>query len=508
MAPAMFLLACMAAPAADAESLARAIEASLVRDGVAIDRLADDHEFCRRVHLDLAGRIPTPEETRKYLAEPAASRRSSLVSRLVSSREFAETMAGTLHLMLMERLGDNDAWKGYLTGFATSDRSVRDLTREVLDPGANSVPAGAGFFLSKRLENYGQNPVDYPGLTRDVGRLFLGMDLRCAQCHDHLTVPAYKQAHYQGLYAFTRQMVLADAAKASVSEKPVAGKVSFSSVFDMERMEIGPALPGRKPLDVPEVKAGDEYSVKPDRKTKSAGVPRVPMMPLLSKAVAEDDRLARTWANRLSRALLGKGIVESPDFDHPGNPPALPATLETLAKALREGMPLKTWIHGLAISRLYQVASGPSAGAGAAAFSRAPERPLPGEVLAACVETALGGTKRDEARLKRFRQVFGHPPREPEEGGHPSVEKALFWRNDPAVRSMLAPSAGNLMDRLSRLQGAALVDEMFLAILCRPPSGEEREAVLKVVASAKDPAEARRVAAWSLLATTEFLVNH
>jgi len=427
---------------------------------------------------------------------------------LVSSAEFAETMAGTLHLMLMERLGDNEAWHGYLRAFASSNRPVRDFTREILNPGAGDVPAGAGFFLSKRLENYGQNPVDYPGLTRDVGRLFLGMDLRCAQCHDHLTVAAYKQSHYQGLYAFTRQLVLADAAKATVAEKPVAGKVSFSSVFDMERMETGPVLPGRKPLDVPEVKAGDEYSVKPDRKTKSAGVPRVPMMPLLAGAVADDDRLARTWANRLARILLGKGIVESPDFDHPGNPPALPSTLGTLAQALREGMPLKTWIQGVANSRLYQAASGPPAGTGAAGFSRAVERPLSGEVLASCVETALGGARRDEARLKRFRQVFGHPPREPEEGGHPSVEKALFWRNDPVVRSMLAPAPGNLMDRLSRLGGQALVDELFVSVLCRPPSAEEREAVLKVVAAAKDPAEGRRVAAWSLLATTEFQVNH
>lgn len=508
MAPVMLLMACLFHPAADAGDLTRALDASLARDKALIDRLADDHEFCRRVHLDLAGRIPTPAEIRRYLAEPAGTRRTSLVARLVSSSEFAETMAGTLHLMLMERLGDNEAWLGYLKAFASSSRSVRDLTRELLDPGAGDVPAGAGFFLSKRLENYGQNPVDYPALTRDVGRLFLGMDLRCAQCHDHLTVAAYKQSHYQGLYAFTRQMVLADAAKATVSEKPIAGKVSFSSVFDMERMEAGPTLPGRKPLDVPEVKPGDEYAVKPDRKTKSAGVPRVSMMPLLAKAVAEDERLARTWANRLARPLLGRGIIESPDFDHPGNPPALPSTLETLAKALRDGMPLRAWMQGVANSRLYQAPSGPAAGTGAAGFTKAAERALPGEVLAACVETALGAGKRDEARTKRFRQVFGHPPREPEESGHPSVEKALFWRNDPVVRSMLAPAPGNLMDRLSSLRGAGLADELFLSILCRPPSADEREAVLKAVAAAPDPAEGRRVAAWALLATTEFQVNH
>ena len=58
------------------------------------------------------------------------------------------------------------------------------MVREMLCPDPdNEALRGGGFFLSKRLENYGQNPVDYPGLVRDVGRLFLGVDVQCAQCH-------------------------------------------------------------------------------------------------------------------------------------------------------------------------------------------------------------------------------------------------------------------------------------------------------------------------------------
>ncbi|MBM4097496.1 MAG: DUF1549 domain-containing protein [Planctomycetes bacterium] len=508
MVSVIMLIGTFMAPAADALELTKAMDAALALDKLAIDKLADDHEFCRRIHLDLVGRVPTTAETRKFLAAPAASRRAELAKGLLASPQFTEVWASTLHLILMERLGDNAEWDGFLKEFASSNRSFRELTAQMLDPGAATAPKGSGFFLSKRLENYGQNPVDYPALTRDVGRLFLGMDLRCAQCHDHLTVPSYKQVHFQGLYAFTRQMVLGEAAKATIGEKPVAGKVSFSSVFDMEKMETGPSLPGRKPLDVPEVKAGEEYAVKPDRKTKSSGVPKVAMMPLLAKAVTEDDRLARTWANRLARVLLGRGIVESPDFDHPGNPPALPETLDAMASALRSGMPLKTWLEGFVNSRLYQAPSGPAAGTGAAAFSRAPERPLTGEALAASVETALGNGKRDEARLKRFRQVFGHPPREPDEAGHPSVEKALFWRNDPAVRAMMAPMSGNLMERLLKLEGPALAEELFLSLLGRPPSTEERDAVLAAVAKAPQPQEGRRIAVWALLASTEFQVNH
>ena len=59
---------------------------------------------------------------------------------------------------------------------------------------------GAGFFATRRLDKVGQQDTDYPGLTRDVGRLFMGVDLQCAQCHKHLTVKDYKQVDFNGLF--------------------------------------------------------------------------------------------------------------------------------------------------------------------------------------------------------------------------------------------------------------------------------------------------------------------
>lgn len=508
ISPACLLLTTLCIPA-ESEALSLAIDAAWARDRTAPVKLSDDFEFCRRVHLDLIGRIPKPVEIQAFLADPAENRRRLLVDRLLADPAFPLAWSQTLHLMLMERLGDHEPWQNYLKDCIKTGKPIRTISVEILNPSANGVPSGAGFFLSKRLENYGQNPVDYPALTRDIGRLFLGMDLRCAQCHDHLTVPSFKQAHYQGLYAFTRQATLRDAKAASVMEKPVAGKVSFSSVFDMERRETGPGLPGRKPLEVPDVKIGEEFAVKPDRKTNSPGTPRVATLPLLANAIADDERLARTWANRLSRVLLGRAIVENPDFDHPGNPPSLPGTLDTLATALREGTPLKAWVRGMVLSKLYQTASGPPTDVTDKPFSRAIERPLSGEVLAKTIEVALGAEPGgDETRLKRFRQVFGHPAREPEEAGHPSVEKALFWRHDPTVRTLMVPKSGNLMDRLAQLDARPMVNEAYMSLLGRPASPGEQQTVLEAMSRAQSPEEARRVVVWALLASTEFQVNH
>ena len=56
-------------------------------------------------------------------------------------------------------------------------------------------------FYYTRLEKVGQNPTDYPLVTRDVGRLFLGVDLKCCQCHNHKYIKDYKQVDFQGLMA-------------------------------------------------------------------------------------------------------------------------------------------------------------------------------------------------------------------------------------------------------------------------------------------------------------------
>ena len=135
----------------------------------------------------------------------------------------------------MERLGDNAEWMKYLEESFKKNKGWNVIAKEILRGKSNEEDAkGANFFFSKRLENYGQNPVDYSALTRDVGRLFLGKDFRCAECHDHLFIDEYKQADFKGLFAFFQNTYLADAKAGVVGEKLTAKKVEFMSVFKKE----------------------------------------------------------------------------------------------------------------------------------------------------------------------------------------------------------------------------------------------------------------------------------
>src|SRR5262249_22978563 len=164
---------------------------------------SDDAEYLRRVALDLTGQIPTAVETRQFLADTASDKRQKVIDGLLGGSDYPRRMTETMHVMLMERNGEHAEWTKFLQTTFEKNRPWDQFVREILYPNPDDESTrGAAFFWTKRLEKYGENPVDLPGLTRDVGRLFLGVDLQCAQCHDHLFIDDYKQVDFQGLFAF------------------------------------------------------------------------------------------------------------------------------------------------------------------------------------------------------------------------------------------------------------------------------------------------------------------
>ncbi|HET6882329.1 MAG TPA: hypothetical protein VFI31_19345, partial [Pirellulales bacterium] len=110
----------------------------------------------------------------------------------------------------------------------------------------------------------------------------------------------------------------------------------------------------------------------------------------------------------------------------------------------------------------------------------------------------------------RFVKAFANAPREPEDAFSPSLASALFVLHDSAVLDLLTARPGNLVDRLDKMTDPGiLADELYLAVLSRAPTPEERLEISDYLAKHAD----RHTAAigqlvWALLASTEFLVNH
>ena len=352
-----------AAPEVSSISVATA-DAPLLRDridqatagqwGNADWPLADDAEFVRRIHLDLIGQIPSVETVRSFLADGAVDKRARLVESLLDDPRFVRRLADWYDVSVMERRPavnvPREEWIGFLRRSFEDDKSLRRLGYELLvADGTDERGRAAARFLLDR-------DVDTNVLVRDVGRLWFGVDLQCAQCHDHPHINSYRQSDYYGLYAaLLRSSLFKDAAgKAFVAEK-ADGEHEFVSVFTEDkgtakaRLIDGWIVPdGPIPTELP-------YVVAP-----ADGVRAVPSMSRRERFAealldSPDRSFARNWSNRLWALLFGRGLVQPLDLHHADNPASDPVLLEALTDGLIENdFSARSFVREVVLSRTYQ----------------------------------------------------------------------------------------------------------------------------------------------------------
>ncbi len=318
---------------------------------------ASDADFLRRAHLDLTGMIPTAAEARAFFADPAPDKRSRLVDALLGTPQHARHLATCFDLMLMERRVqkhvDVAGWQQFLFNSCATNKPWHLLAREILaaDGADEATRVAARFHLDREA--------DPTLLTRDTGRIFFGMNLACAQCHDHPNVADYLQRDYHGLFAFFNRTYLftRDRDKKAFVAERAEGDVSFSSVFTKESGATRPRLPGGAQLTEPAFPRFTEYAVPPDAKDKNLRPePRFNRRAELAKAATESNNRAfnRNIVNRLWALLMGRPLVTPMDEVHSQNPAAYPALLDLLATDFAaSGYDTRAFLRELARTRVY-----------------------------------------------------------------------------------------------------------------------------------------------------------
>jgi hypothetical protein len=538
--PGMVLCLAFAAALHAGESLHEKVDALIDAKaaGQAKSPPADDAEFLRRVWLDFDGGIPTAVEARAFLHDTSPAKRAALVAKLIAAPRFAERMADAFNVMLMERRGENPAWRKWLAESFRENKPWDAMVREILAPDfVDEKLRGAGWFITRRLEKVGQQDTDYPGLTRDVGRMFMGVDLQCCQCHRHLTVDQYKQADFSGLFAVYSNLKLqsADATRkvSWVSEGAMAAKYEFASVFTGVKGQVGPRIPFGEEVSVPAYKGDEAWLVKPDRKTKELGTPKFSPLKEIAQRLPmpENGLFAKNIANRVWFLMMGRGLVEPLDLQHADNPPTHPELLELLANELAtHRFDLKWLISELAQSQTYARSSTMPEGATAVKDDlclTARERHLTCEQQMRAFLVATGEFERlsknakadanDDARKftfadfeKAFNVAFANPPKEAELRANPTLRSSLFFRNSDHVQWALQAREGNLVERVTK-QGdvGTMAEELYLSALSRMPDTEEKNIFAEWMSrNGADKQKAVCDFAWALLSSTEWFVNH
>lgn len=485
-----------------------------------------DLEFLRRISLDLAGSIPSSETARAFLADNRPDKRSRLVDQLLASDAYARHMATTFDNLLMDRRPGEHVkvadWQAYLRQSFAANKPLDRLVRELLETDGSDPKshAPARFLLDRKAEPH--------IATKDIGRLFLGMNLECCQCHDHPRVEGFKQEHYFGIFAFiNRTYAFADKkTKSTVLAEKAEGDVTFESVFKPKVVQrTRPRLPFADEMIEPAFEKGKEF-IAPVGKDER-GVPKFSRRSRLGGAIVEHPYFSRTITNRVWSWLMGRGIVHPVEYDHDGNPPSHPELLELLASDFRlNRYDLKRLLREIVLTEAYQRSSQANDKVSPDTFLVAAVRPLTPEQFAWSLARATGqieaeiqGKTTEAAAIEKVASsvqsvagLFANLPGEPavNQDFTATLEQSLFLNYGKTLDTWLTPRPGSLTARLAKsADDNALAEELYLSVMVRMPTSEEREMVRQFLnRPGVDRTSAIRDLSWALLTSNEFRFNH
>lgn len=524
---------CVATDEPDPASLSgivdRHIAEKVLQAGVTPAPTLADAMWLRRVTLDLAGRIPSVAELRDFEHDPRPGKRQYAVDKLLSSPDYAYHQRNVLDNMLQSGYGEDRQWRAWLLRSVRDGRSWHELFRTMMigrDENPDEQPALT--FLKKRANNLDE-------MTNDVSRLFFGVSINCAQCHDHPLVGDWQQDHYFGFKSFFARTYLTKSRV--LAEKPPV-KVKFTTTEGEEKQARLMFLSGTV-VEEPEDKRTDEQRKKDDeevrRQMREDKVPPPkppafsPRRKLVDTALSGENRdlFAKSIVNRVWARFFARGLVHPLDQLHSENPASHPELLDWLtAEFIAHNYNLR-WLHrGLVLSETYARSSAwPSADEPPPAelFAVAQARPLaprqyslslilatasPDEV-AAWQSPDMWPTKRRELedRSQGYTNLFELPG----EYFNVAVDEALLFANSDRIRNDFLRDGNDRLTGYLKKQGDSqqTVRTAFLAVLSREPDAAELQTFNEFLQSRADrPAEGIRDLLWALITSPELRFNH
>jgi hypothetical protein len=466
--------------------------------------VADDGEFLRRVSLDLIGKIPTAAEARDFLDDPRPDKRLGLVERLLDSPAYTTRTTETWrHILLPEAdtddtarqvAGSFEAWlRRKVIEEASYDRIVREILTANLDDRNADMASGrlaaspAAYYLAKdrKPEN----------LAAGVSRVFLGVRLECAQCHNH-PFASWKREQFWSLAAF-----FAD----------VPGRVSDDGVMMRRDRSAKPvreiAIPGTKKV----VSAAHLDGSTPEWR------PRAETRQILAEWITSPDNpyFARAIVNRVWARFFGVGLVEPVDDIEGEADPALSGLLDELAGQFRaHGYNLKYLIRVLTATRAYGVASTSVANpseSSSALFASMPVRGLsPGQLFDSLTQATA--SEAVDARA-RFLELFANTHDRPVDA-ETTIVQALTMMNGSYIDGATDPETSRVLGAIVKapfLDTPGRIETLYLATLTRRPRPDELAFLVKYVERRKTADEQAQALAdifWAILNGPEFHLNH
>jgi Protein of unknown function (DUF1549)/Protein of unknown function (DUF1553)/Bacterial Ig-like domain (group 2) len=483
--------------------------------GISPSKISDDSMFLRRLCIDVAGRLPTEEEVKKFLADQDPEKRTRKIDELLDSREYADNFANKWNFILRNRRRKNDTLDGSYNFYQWIWSNVYDnkpfdefVTQLLTASGSKEINPAVIWYREVDENNE---------MVEDTAQLFMGVRIQCARCHHH-PFEKWSQNDYYGLSAFFTRMG---------KKNPEAGMGLSATrekrIFHNEGMATA-KNPKSGVMLKPAGLGNDPFEISADHD------PRV----FLAKWMVSPKNpfFAKSLVNRYWKHFFSRGIVEPEDDMRETNPAINPELLEALADDfIKSGFDLKHLVREICRSNTYQLSSMPNKNnlADKQNFSRYYPRRLSAEILydgfhqvtktSASYKNMPKGARAiqlaDSTLGPYFLKVFGQPTGdtacECERSQEANLAQSLHLLNSTEVQQKINAANGRaaLLAKETKRTHEEKINELYRWLYSRGPQQKELAVALgHIKKNEKDVKIAYEDILWALVNTKEFLFNH
>jgi hypothetical protein len=497
----------------------------------------DELKWCRRVYLDLIGRIPTFDEFAAFSKDKSPDKRLSLVNRLLNDDQYTEEYAshwstiwtnvligrngGMEERSLINRAG----MQKYLRDSFAQNKPYNNMVYELVTATGSTKPGSEGFngatnFLAMKVNE--ENGVQ---ATAAVSKIFLGLQVQCTQCHNH-PFNQWKQQKFWEFNAFFRQ--------SRALRRFVRGTDDIDHVEMVNQDYTGEGAHPDKAEIYFQLRNGVTkvaYPVFIDGTAigKSGYLAEVNRREELGKLMMESDFLDKAIVNRIWAHFLGYGFTKPIDDLGPHNPVSHIELFESLSKDFRDhSYDLKQLMLWITLSKPYQLSSrigkendsdDPSVGE-LPKFSHFYTRQMTAEQLYASLAVATQANRkgnleeqqrRREDWMRQFVVAFGTDEGDETTTFNGSIPQSLMMFNGDLIREAISLEPGTWLHQLTtnRAQPQEKVQFLFLAGLGRKPRNEEMTVATQILGARKGEVGGMlQDMWWAILNSNEFIFNH
>lgn len=480
----------------------------------------DDETFLRRVSLDLTGKPPTPEQVTLFVLDPAPQKRQKMVESLLADEDFGRNWGRYWRDVILYRSTDDRARivsggaRQYFANALNSNRGWDEIATDLITATGDIRENGETVLMFSHLGKSEE-------IAAETARIFLGMQINCAQCHDHPT-DKWKREQFHQLAAFFPR----------VGVRPIReeNRRSFAIVSNdgRRRFNFGGIRKGREHYmpDLENPKARGKL-IHPTlfitgQKLESGQKDMDRRQTLARWITAEDNPwFAKAFVNRTWAELLGRGFYEPVDDMGPERSAIAPETLELIAEQfVARQYDVKWLFQVITQTQAYQARLVSEEKLADPAVARRPQR-LRGDQIYDSLLKALGladpaanasgqrgGLYARRGPRGQFLETFGFDPSLSKDDVVGSIPQALALMNSRLINlSLNGDNRGTVLGKVlaETDDDKQVVVELYLHTLAREPSPAEMKTSLDYVREVGNRKEAFEDLHWALINSTEFL---